>query len=345
MYECENTVSLSSIIKELPTNSVIIVVGGEVLCARNESMFLHMQSNYIQHLIYKVFRRISSKLFTSYSKNKYGTPWEFPFIVSPKFAQKNIKVAFNTVGGDFNGLIPDELSDVTERINASCFFSVRDTRTFEYAKSVTNNVNLAPDSAYVMSDLISKADLERKVNSKFSSRLCHDFFVFQASPNKKGSSESSCIQSIAAICAETNMKAVLLPIGYASGHDDLFLLKKIHKALPLDTILLEDLSLWEIMYTIMRSKIYFGTSLHGAITAMSFNIPHFGINKKVEKLNAFLHNWSVAPFNHCYSIEEIINCPSLITDKSIENLRVKTNSNISKVKLNFEALFSNITDI
>jgi hypothetical protein len=191
-----------------------------------------------------------------------------------------------------------------------------------------------------MSDLLNKSDLKSHVGDEFLAELPNDYFIFQAAPAKVGCSVANCINYIAALAEKTGKKILLLPIGYASGHDDFYLLKKIHKALPDNTVLLHNLTIWEIMYAIMMSNAYFGTSLHGAITAMSFNIPHFGINEKITKLDAFLNDWSVVPFNKCYPIDDITKLPGLITKTSIDSLTLKTTSNISKVKSNYQEILA-----
>ena len=337
-FSCYKTKSLNSIVNTLPAGSAVVVVGGEVLCGRNQSLFLHMQDNLFHHFSLKVFKKLLPNAFNSFAKSQYSTYWEFPFVPSAKFFAEEIKIIFNTVGGDLDNLTPKELFDVKERIFHSNYFSVRDKRTFNNMKPTEKETTLAPDSAYIMSDLINRASLVSEVGHDFLAQLPENYFVFQAAPNKVGCSVNNCITLISALADKTNMKILLLPIGYASGHDDYYLLQKVHKALPNITVLLNDLTLWEIMYAIIASKAYFGTSLHGAITAMSFSIPHFGINKNIAKLDAFLQDWSVAPFDKCYPVEDIAKLPELITEMSISKLKFKTAENIEKVKGNYQAI-------
>lgn len=337
-YYCYKTKSINSVINTLPSGSVVVVIGGEVLCGRNQSLFLHMQDNLFHHFFLKVFKKLLPNAFNSYAKRRYSTHWEFPFIPSAKFFVEDVKVIFNTVGGDLDSLSPDELIDVKDRIFRSDYLSVRDKRTFNSMKEVGKETILAPDSAYIMSDFFDKKSLKAKVSSEFLAQLPQNHFVFQAAPNKVGCSVADCIKHISALANKTGKKILLLPIGYASGHDDYHLLQKIHKAIPEQTVLMYDLTIWEIMYSIMASAGYFGTSLHGAITAMSFSIPHFGINKRITKLDAFLQDWSVAPYNKCYPIEDIAKLAELITVDSITTLKTKSASNIEKVKDNYQAI-------
>jgi len=73
-------------------------------------------------------------------------------------------------------------------------------------------------------------------------------------------------------------------------------------------------------------------------------VPHFGINPKVQKLDAFLQEWSVAPFNQCYDISDLASLPSLITPSSIAQLEVKSSYNIEQVKANYQALIKAMSD-
>ena len=57
------------------------------------------------------------------------------------------------------------------------------------------------------------------------------------------------------------------------------------------------------MYLIANSKAYIGTSLHGAITSMSYAVPHVGLI--VEKLDAYLHTWGVEGNNFAVAFNQI----------------------------------------
>ncbi|WP_448563820.1 polysaccharide pyruvyl transferase family protein [Thalassotalea ganghwensis] len=343
-YSCQPTKAIDLISDTLPEGSVIVVIGGEVLCCKSSSLFLHMQNNQLHHFILKVFRKLAPRAFSWYSSRCYSTAWEFPFIPSPEFFTQGTKVVFNTVGGDFSNVSPVELKEVKARLARAEYVSVRDTRTYGNITSIGLTAHLAPDSAYIMADLLSKDCLKSMVGAELINQLSLNYFVFQGAPNKIGSSVDECINQINNLAKYSDHKVVLLPIGYASGHDDYRLLNKIHKALPDVTIMLNELTLWEIMYVIANSQAYFGTSLHGAITAMSYGLPHFGINPKVIKLDAFLRDWSIEPFNRCYSISELSVLPECITTDSLNNLQVQSNVTIEKVKANYKAMLATINE-
>ena len=60
----------------------------------------------------------------------------------------------------------------------------------------------------------------------------------------------------------------------------------------------ENLNIYEIMYIESQSKCFIGTSLHGNITAISYEVNNIGIDKSVKKLDEFLKTWSLHKNNN-----------------------------------------------
>lgn len=341
-YLCKETKSINELTQSLPANSVIVVVGGEVLCTKNQTLYLHMQGSSLYHFALKIFRKVLPALFAKFADTRYSAQWEYPFIPPKKAFSQPVNIVFNTVGGDVQNLTQTELADVSARFANASYFSVRDVRTYEEISPLYKDTVLAPDSAYIMSDLLAQSDLEARIDDTFVEQLPVQYVVFQAAPGKVGCSANKLTLLIDDLASRLNKKVVLLPIGYASGHDDHQLLNKVHRALPKQTVLLHDLNIWQIMYVIKNAELFLGTSLHGVITAMSYSVPHYGINPLVQKLDAFLQEWSVAPFNQCYDIIELPNLPSLVTKESSEKLKTKSNQNIALVKANYHALLASL---
>ncbi|MGM1330940.1 polysaccharide pyruvyl transferase family protein, partial [Klebsiella michiganensis] len=137
---------------------------------------------------------------------------------------------------------------------------------------------------------------------------------------------------------EKAMDVILLPIGYASGHDDSLFLSEVKKYSREEIELLDDLNVWEIMFIISKAKAFYGTSLHGVITAMSFGVPHYCINSDIKKLTSFLNTWSISPFNESLTINNIFNSISFIESydntqllKSVENTQSLIMSSLNDI--------------
>ena len=341
-YCCYKTNSINSLVDTLPAGSSIIVIGGEVLCARNNALFMHMQNSWFHNFALKVFRKLTPALFKRYATQAYSAMWEFPYLPLESCFSNNINVIYNTVGGDLKNLAANELTDVKKRLARASYISVRDERTLHEVNVASNKVNFAPDSAYIMADLATDEIFTQYVRKSILELLPSDYIVLQAAPSKVGCGIETLAKLVASLHRKTKKKVVLLPIGYASGHDDYYLLKKIHKLQGEETVLLHDLNVWEIMHIIKCADIFFGTSLHGVITAMSFGVPHFGINPNISKLQAFLQDWSVAPYNTCYDVKAIDELPEMVSNENVDRLKIKTASNIEQVKNNNLAIINTI---
>ncbi|GAC31074.1 polysaccharide pyruvyl transferase family protein [Paraglaciecola polaris] len=308
-YTCFKTTKIAHLLDSTPDDSLLIVIGGEVLCATNLTLLTHMQNTRFSHAIVKAGKYLLRRHLNVLTNKIYGTRWEFPY-VPPKSAFKNrIKLAFNTVGGGISGLSVKNETDVKNRLKSADYISVRDKRTQQNLKS-TINAALYPDSVFLISELVSSDFLNKEIKESIKNVKDKPYLCFQASPHKVGADETEVVEALIQIAKIRKEKVVLLPIGYASGHDDLQYLKKIEKRLDGEGLLLQKLNVWEIMYIIKNAKLFIGTSLHGIITAMAFNVPHFGLNPNIFKVNSFLQDWSIFPFNRSLRLEQIVSASS-----------------------------------
>lgn len=338
-YHSPKTTAIKDIYDTLVGGDAIIAVGGEILCASNSTLFLHMPRN-------KKFNDILTKMNTmpvlrklvqAAARTLNPTPWDFPYLVDKSKLSEGVKVIYNTPGGSLNGLGQNKRNELANRLSTADYVSVRDTRTLENLQCI-DDVALAPDSVHIISELYDDEFIESKVAAEVVEKLNYNFICFQAAPEKVSASHDDIVQFIRKLSDNNNQKVVLLPIGYASGHDDLYLLEKVHSALPEHTDLLYDLNVWEIMYAIKKSNLYIGTSLHGAITALAFGVPHFGLNKSIYKLDGFLSDWSVFPYDQCYSMSEIERLSQNVSELPRMELKASVRENNDKVKHNFNQI-------
>ena len=76
----------------------------------------------------------------------------------------------------------------------------------------------------------------------------------------------------------------------ALGHTDKIALIKIASLMKTNYFEIRNPNVFDIMWLIKHSKMYIGVSLHGAITAMSFNVPYVGYGSL--KLKYYFEQWS-----------------------------------------------------
>jgi polysaccharide pyruvyl transferase WcaK-like protein len=344
-YKAPKTQALIDIYEKLENGDAIVTVGGEVLCASNATLYLHMPRPYLYNkLLLKlnkvpVFKRFIQML----AMYNNPTPWDYPYIIDGSALNNGVKVIYNTVGGSLKGLNDKQTKRIKNRISSAHYISVRDSRTFSSLIDFSTP-NLAPDSVHIISDLYDDELLEKEVSKTILGKKNESYICFQSAPSKLETSIEDLVSALLDICKSNNIKIILLPIGYANGHDDYHLLKTIYDKIPEYCELVYDLNIWEILYIIKNCKCYVGTSLHGAITALSYGVPHFGFGEKIEKLNEFLNDWSCYPYNKTYGISDIVSFCKEVDSLPKDVIDAKSRENNDLIKNNFNKICSVLID-
>lgn len=307
------TKSLEAFQKSMNEFGFIVVLGGQIFGSRWSNLYFHNMKNYSQMFFYRVLKKLKI-LNEEYFKKLFNSKFEYPYIFTNNELNNNIKVFYNAVGGNPGN------RELIKKIDGSYYLSVRDN----YTKSIFENARLYPDSAILMSDFFTNINHNirkciREMNFNYIG-LQINYSVFKQ--NKK-----QIFKSIDEIYKRYGMKIVLINIGYAPLHDDFKSHKILNKAFPNKTILFEDTNIFEIMYLIKNSQIFLGTSLHGNITAMSYNVPHLGF-EKINKLKYFLKTWENNEISSTFDFFNIIEK----IDKYLNLDRAKLKQNTDSLK-------------
>ena len=293
---------------ELDEFDRIIIAGGQVLNASWTTIisYLGPDLNLSLRVIRKFFGKAKADIFARYLS---GIPWHQPFVIPSGFF-KNGSVAYNAVGGvSIEQLPADYLSVLLRSVEAADYVSVRDKATQEAFGRLGVEVHLVPDSAVVMSSIFSKNTLFEKISPHVSEYLSNNsgaYLVFQIGINFVKNREESIARTIECIARDQGLKVVLLAIGTAIGHEDQIALRNIRKHIgqSVDVFELYEGSIWEIMLMISEAAFYLGTSLHGAITAISFAVPHMPFTNQVVKLKEFLMTWDLPEQANHFDIDD-----------------------------------------
>ena len=97
-----------------------------------------------------------------------------------------------------------------------------------------------------------------------------------------------------------------------------------------------------IIYNIINSKFYVGTSLHGVITATSYGIPHMVFSNNIKKAINFINTWNTSPVVFC-NPNELVEKFNLLMQT--ENLYSILDINSKKLKKLANENFNNIMKI
>ena len=273
---------------------VIIFVGGEILTSRYTGMYLNTLNNKPKIFYFKSMRRLFNSFTENMCRKKAGLDYLKPWIPN-KNDFKTKKIIYNTVGGDlFFGTDKDSVTSVINNINSFDYISIRESQTYNAVKCIRKDIFLFPDSVVSISKYISEQEIEKNI-SKSKKDFIDGFgkyFVLQVNKIIGLKNIESLTEEILKIEDKYDVKCILLPIGYAQGHEDTVPLSMInHKINNKKTVYFDYNNIYETLYILKNATLYIGTSLHGAITAISYGIPHFALTNKIKKLVDFLETW------------------------------------------------------
>ncbi|MEY2194026.1 polysaccharide pyruvyl transferase family protein [Neobacillus sp. BF23-41] len=325
-------------------NNIIIIAGGDVLPVRIFYAYSDLIENkLINTLMSQSIRIFGTGIYDKFLINYYDLSSKFPWII--KNDDNNIKnhVYYNAVGASSIYKLPQkDLNVMKGLLEKSDYISVRDLKSEANLNNIGIKPLVYPDSAIIMSELFSDEFLldnttqeVKNYISKNSGYVCLQMNMYSLKGN-----EDRVVSEVEKLIKETNLKLVLLPIGKANNHNDLDALRIIKSKLGIDAYLPEDLNIYDVMYLIAKSNLFIGTSLHGNITAISFGVPHLGLNKNIEKLDYFLKCWDIEEIDGCINVDEINKAVQKIIKIDRKKLLIKRDELIRLANENFQNMFS-----
>ncbi len=273
-------------------HNYLIVGGGDILCAEWNTVlsFVDNNINFLSILDYK----FNTNWFTStYRRIKYKTQTTYPYTIGKNEIKGFRKILYNSVGGsalenDF--LYHTKELKVCNILKTVDYISLRDRQTSELLDNLHVKNFIVPDSAILMSNVFSEKCLLSHIQEATLRLKNKSYIFFQTNITYLDTDWYANI--IDEIISKENIFFCLCPIGTALGHSDNIALKKIFNKIKKkkNTILISyQPNIYDIMWLIKHSVLYVGTSLHGTITALSFNTPFIAHGPK--KLKNYIDTW------------------------------------------------------
>ena len=320
----------------------IIIAGGESLCS-NWGICLSYLSSFFAFIpiLERVFLKFFSPGVVDNIKNFVGRilfngKTYYPYSIGKNEIPNVHRIIYNSLGG-----ATLQLSNFTKKtiqvLRSVDYISVRDGNAYNLLQQEKIKAFLVPDSAILLSDYYSDENLMSKIDSKVKAFVQKEksYLVFQVNKSIGLSHLQEISRLLENIHFTLGLNICLCPIGFARGHDDPIALKTIMTKLSADYIsYLSDVSIWDIMYLIKKSKCFVGTSLHGVITSMSFGIPFVGI--KVQKTIDYIKLWGGNELNYSYSFMVVEKIKTLLdTNYSFDSTSMKqlSRESFSKIKV------------
>lgn len=284
---------VSKYINQFNLNDILIIAGGEVIGASITDLYFSLRKSRFLFFLNKLAGKAGLKNFVSpFCKLLLDLNLQYPYLLDEN--QVGCKIIYNAVGGSF---FSDE---VLAPIKNSTYFS---TRSFSLYNSLQerieqenekNKIQLFPDSAAIVSDYFDKRNIRIKVlpeNITILESLKFSYIIFQVSKRYYSQHKRAILKQLSELYAKSGLPILLVPIGIAFGHEDHVACRDIKSLLSIPIYLLYSKTIYDIMYSIANARLFIGTSLHGNITAMSYNVSNIGIGGN--KLDDYLKKWGV----------------------------------------------------
>lgn len=312
----------------------LIVAGGESLCVNWFTIlsFINPRVHLFRRLIVRTKNKPLYKLCDSLIRYIYKVKTHFVFSVGKNELPQFKTISYNALGGSW--LVNSNLlknKHIKEILNSVDFFTVRDRLTSTALKNANIKHSICPDTAILMSEVFSEQKLLSHLSIK-TSIANEKYIFFQGNLHLWKHDYRLAASQLIDIVKQTQYKICLCPIGTALGHSDHIALQQISQYIPSEyTFYINKPNIFDIMWLIKHSQMYIGSSLHGTITAMSFNIPFIGYGPL--KLKSYIQEWSQESKDRF--VEK-----TTIKESALKFINLKPNSNDQKeiVRRNFDKL-------
>ncbi|WP_059021763.1 glycosyltransferase [Vibrio coralliirubri] len=152
------------------------------------------------------------------------------------------------------------------------YLSVRDEQSKKIILSIypEAEVKVVPDSAWQLPLVFSKYEDSQDLDDEIAKIIDSEYAVFHFNKRYTGDlSEEELANYVDVISKEFNLKPILIAIG--SCHDDEVINSNISKLVKTPHVCISKLtSIYGTVQLLSRCKAYFGSSMHGLITASSY---------------------------------------------------------------------------
>lgn len=317
----------------------LIIGGGEVFFANWKTLYSFINPLYVELSKNRYFKKIDNKINLAkiiLSRNKVIVPF-CPSKMELK--SKDLEIYFSSVGGSFYGNKDSNFNvRLSNNLKQSALLSVRDERTLKSMQDMGLEAKLVPDTAIIMSDFFTKDYLLSITD--FSDFRMENYIFLQLGKYKGPEDLKQFAADIKRLSNDLNLDVVLCPIGKALGHEDDIILRELQKY-ECSFYFFNPNNIFEVMYLIANSSLYIGTSLHGMITAQSFNIPFIGLNPKLKKLESYMKTW-IDESMLCLSFQEINKINLIYYNWDFQDLNRKTIIQKHQVKNNLRIILNGI---
>lgn len=294
-------VSGYNILDKLSKNdtNVVIVAGGACIGIDWATIlgYTKPKLNFLMKIIYKIEYHTGDNGYLRFAFMKLVRKMchlktVYPFTPGKNEILNSDLIIYNSLGGPGIGQnILFERSQIARNIlHTVDYISVRDELSQLCLKNMGVDSRLVADSAILMSKVFSEQDLEKYISKDMKILKNKYYLFFQTNLQLGRKYLNEFVEMLKQVIDKIGCHIILCPIGIAPGHSDNIALEELYNYLPNENCtLVKNVTVWNIMWLISHACIYVGSSLHGAITSMSFGVPYVCYGP--DKLKKYLDTW------------------------------------------------------
>jgi polysaccharide pyruvyl transferase WcaK-like protein len=320
----------------------VVIGGGEVLFVDWGSLYAFISFRYSKLLYnfrYSKFEEKNNLTRFLLSNGKVLVP--FAPSKNELSNKNNIKIFYNSVGGTFmNSRLRNQIHRFKQSLLSADYISVRDNRVRKSLLEQGIDAVVCPDSAIIISNIYPKQVLKDKVTIS-SLKLNENYIFLQIGKPYIPKNIPSFTKELLQICADLNCKIILCPIGLAPRHEDDEFLRKFAEESSLFEFIMPN-SIFDIMFLIANSKIFLGTSLHGLITAQSYEVPFIPLDKRIKKVEEYCKTWTYHNIASSLAFTDLNKVVGIYKNWDFQSAHNEVLKQKKLVKENFQYICTNI---
>jgi polysaccharide pyruvyl transferase WcaK-like protein len=246
-------------------------------------------------------------------------------------AKQKVRTYFNSVGGNGIGFLSDgEKRFLSSVVESSSYFSVRDSRTKQLIhEHLGVDVPCTPDCAVLISKYFSARTGSSDFDLDSLGLVPGQYCIVQFNRSIYSIAKEKIVSELIKVFYDHHLPICLMPIGTAAFHEDDIVLEDLYNELRLhniNAVYCRDRHVFSIMGLIRHAAFVVCTSLHGRITALSFDVPRVTVLYGDSKQESYIQTWESEIAD--ISIERDLNIAEAV--KRVLDVDPQVYANISK---------------
>ena len=265
---------------------VHILVGGELLGTDWTHMASHLYPKSMSRVVHWVSKWHGRGLSNDIWRRIHGARNLSPWILDPaELGQDGASVVvYNSVGGSrLLSSTPKEKAWQKAALSRAAWVSTRDENTANaVAEAGLPRPPVMPDSAVAMNAVAPDAELAALRRDYLARKGMGDkpYVLLQMAERHHAADREGWNRAFRQVREKTGLAFLAIPLATARGHDDQQTVDHLAAAFRDEDWFMtggSDLTVKQIMALISGAACYAGTSLHGFITAFSYERPRLGL--------------------------------------------------------------------